>query len=134
MNKNYVIILILLLSACSINSEQTIILNGTTWSAQSDEFCLEEYVFLPEMKLKAYDCVLEAYRSGKYKVNMDTLILDIYHIDDTPSFAGGNGELKKRFQYKLLIKTNVLEQFYFRDYAHDSELTIDNTPFKKVKN
>jgi len=131
MYKYPLLFLLLLVLIYSCNTEQPFELSGSTWSSQSDEFCLEQYTFYPEMKLKAYDCVLEGYRTGTYQINKDTVIVEIYHADNTPPFAGGTGELMKRFQYKLLIKENVLEQFYFKDFRHDSELK-DDALFRRV--
>tara|TARA_R110001599_G_scaffold166156_4_gene355617 strand:- start:7895 stop:8197 length:303 start_codon:yes stop_codon:yes gene_type:complete len=97
-----------------------------------DEECIETYTFLDESRFEYYNCAMNDLRTGDYIIRQDTLIVHVYHVDNTPSFAGGKGELELRFQYKFLIKRDLLEQIYFKDYKFSHEEIVNNIPFRLI--
>lgn len=105
---------------------------GTTWGTEIPVGCIETYTFMEEYKFEYFNCEMEITRTGEYFINRDTLTVMVYHIDDTPAFAGGTGKLNLRFQYDFLIKEDSLEMVYFKDYKFPSESKINKIPYTRI--
>jgi hypothetical protein len=104
----------------------------TKWGAKRQIGCVETYEFISENEFEYYNCEMELTRTGSYSVIQDTLTVLVYHVDNTPSFAGGTGKLNLRFQYNFLLRDKALEMIYFKDFKYSSEQKIANITYTRI--
>ncbi len=126
-----VLILISTVSTCLSQTPKNGLI-GTKWGTEIPVGCIETYTFMEEGKFEYFNCEMEVTRTGEYFINQDTLTVMVYHIDDTPAFAGGIGKLNLRFQYDFLISKDALEMIYFKDYKFTSESKFNKIPYSRI--
>ena len=73
--------------------------------------------------------------TGNYSIHGDTLTIMEYHIDETPEFAGGTGELSLRFQYNFIIDDQTMKMIFFKDFEYSTQEIIEdyNHSFKRLE-
>ena len=114
------VIFSILISFLGRNQNSTIV--NTRWVNLEDEYCKQEYYFKSDGKLAYYDCTIDDFFPGTYKTQKDTILVDLYVVDQTPKEYGGTGAMEKKYHEKFLIKQDKLVQFF-----HESL----NSSFKK---
>lgn len=115
--------IIIQLFSCDRNEIELI---GTTWGNDNFGNCMQLYTFKENGEYEYYHCEMDITRVGDYEVYDDTLKLLEYHIDETPRFAGGTGEMNLRFQYNFIIEEQSMKMIYFKDYEYSVEKKIDD--------
>jgi hypothetical protein len=111
----YIILLVAFsqIGICQITTSE---LEGTKWGNDNLGNCMQHYLFKEDNNFEYYNCEMDESRTGTYSIIGNKLSVLHYHMDDTPAFAGGTGELQLRFQFDFIIEDETMKMVFLKDF------------------